>query len=276
MNNIRVILARCFQGQNKRGVEHVGHQLLNRLDFPFNVSRVDPMLFDNIAKGTQCVYDYTYKTFHARTSPIIIGGDHTVAAGSVQAAVDWYGDDLHVVWVDAHADINTPATSNTGHMHGMPVASLLGLMGPLVHGKNGLLPHQITYVGLRDVDQAEEVFLNKHSISTYRMDDVKERGIETITEEIKQKVQEKKVHVSVDIDALDPKYAPSTGTPASGGMKVSDISHLVKELSDRICSFDLVEVNPSLGSVHAANRTLSSAAKILNSAVRQKNQNTRD
>jgi arginase len=267
MNNIRIILARCFQGQNKRGVEHGGQQLLERLKFPFNVSRVDPLLFENIAKGTQCVHDYTYKTFHARSSPIIIGGDHTVAAGSVQAAVDWYGENLHVVWIDAHADINTPATSNTGHMHGMPVASLLGLMNPLVPRKVKLLPHQITYIGLRDVDQAEEVFLKKHSISVYRMTDVKEKGMETITKEIKQKVQEKKVHMSVDIDALDPTYAPSTGTPAHGGMKVSDITYIIKELSNNICSVDLVEVNPSLGNKKAADTTLDSAAEILNSSV---------
>lgn len=267
MNNIRIILARCFQGQNKRGVEHGGQQLLERLHFPFNVSRVDPFLFDNISKGTKCVYDYTRKTFHARTTPIIIGGDHSISAGSVQAAVDWHGSDLHVVWVDAHADINTPATSNTGHVHGMPVASLLGLMNPLVPRKVKLLPQQITYIGLRDVDQAEEVFLKKHSISVYRMTDINKKGIETITKEIKQKVQGKKIHMSVDIDALDPAYAPSTGTPVHGGMKVTEVTHLIKELSNKLCSLDLVEVNPSIGSKKGVDTTLDSAAEILNNAT---------
>ena len=156
MKKFRVILAKCCQGQPIRGVENAGNFLINKLQFPYNLSKIETPLFENINIGCQSTYDYVNKSLKNNEFPITIGGDHTIASGTVQASRDVFKDDLHVVWIDAHADINTTETSTTGNYHGMPVASLLGLMEPFVKGKTLLKPSQITYVGLRAVDKLEK------------------------------------------------------------------------------------------------------------------------
>lgn len=265
MNKVaRLILAQCFQGQSKRGVETASNHLLERLNFPFHTMTVNSHAFSDIDIGCVCVSQYVKRSLSANEVPITIGGDHTVSAGSVQGAVDKYGSNLHVLWIDAHADINTPATSTTGNIHGMPVASLLGLMPPLVTQKrHSLQPDQITYLGLRDVDKKEEDIIRDNNIANYRMSDV-ESGIGRIMKEIEEKIEGKKLHVSVDIDVLDPKEAPSTGTPVKGGLSVCQLNNIINKLSKNIVSFDLTEVNPELGTERERDKTLDSAASILN------------
>ena len=262
MRNIRLILANCFQGQSKLGVEQAGNYLLNKLNFPFKNTRVDPHFFNRMNIGCNSVYEYNKRSLINREFPITIGGDHTVSNGSVHASND-YHKNLHVVWIDAHADINTPQTSNSGNLHGMVVASLLGLAEPeLVKGENKLKPSQITYVGLRDVEPLEKDIIESHSIVNYPMKDLD--NIEEIVSEIKETNKDKPIHISMDIDVLDPSLAPSTGTPVKGGMTLSQINHIIKELSDQTVSFDLVEINPLLGSDEDRETTLKTASEILN------------
>ena len=250
-----------FQGQKKRGVELGGNYLLSKIKFPFKLTNVETSFFNKMNIGCYCVYDYVKRSLKNREFPITIGGDHTVSSGSVQAVIDKHPN-THILWIDAHADINTPETSLTGKYHGMPVASLLRLMKPFVEGKNTLKPSQITYMGLRDVDKLEEEALEKLNIKQYRMDGLE--NIEDVVEEIKEDNVGKKFHISLDIDALDPSIAPSTGTSVPNGITLKQINHIVKELSNETISFDMVEVNPLIGGDRNRETTIKTGSKILN------------
>lgn len=186
--------------------------------------------------------------------PITLGGDHSVSMGTVtgNALRGGTGERTGLIWVDAHTDYNTPETSPSGNIHGMPVAHLTGLGDPSLVGLGGswtLRPEDIVMIGIRSVDGRERELLREIGVKAYTMKDVDQLGITRITEETLERLSDvARLHVSFDADALDPSVAPGVGTPVPGGLTYRE-GHLLMELlseSGRVTSLDIVEVNPVL------------------------------
>lgn len=210
--------------------------------------------------------------------PMLIGGDHCLAMGSVLASAKRYPN-LCVVWFDAHADVNTEDTSPTGNMHGMPLAGLLGLeaMDRAPGFNEGqfkcLKPQDVGYVGLRDVDEGEYEYIRQLGIKTaYHMPDLKNMGIHMQLKAVLDKInpnRDRPIHLSFDVDGMDPIDAPSTGTPVPGGVRFHEAVEMVKELRETglLVSMDLVEVNPALGDAKDVDVTVRNARWILAHAL---------
>lgn len=207
---------------------------------------------------------------------LTIGGDHTIAIGSINGVFN-YNPDTIVIWVDAHADINTKLTSPSGNMHGMPVAYLTGLEKIHNHKNfNVLQPKlnfdRIAYIGIRDLDEDEKKILKEHKILAYWIEDVKKIGIQKIMTDILSKLDpnnNKNIHLSFDIDGIDPIYAPSTGTVVEKGLTENDIFIICKKLkkTQRLRSMDIVEINPMIGSKGDNEKTLKLAMECIKLAM---------
>ncbi len=183
--------------------------------------------------------------------PLILGGDHSISIGSVAGVTR--GRRTGLLWVDAHGDFNTPETSPSGNVHGMPLASLLGIGDRRLTGVGGegakVHPEDVVLVGIRSLDPDERRLLKTHGVTVYTMTEVDRLGIARIAEEVIEKFSGlPQVHVSFDADVLDPEIAPGVGTPVPGGLTFRE-AHLLMELlseSGLVTSLDLVEVNPIL------------------------------
>lgn len=187
----------------------------------------------------------------AEVFPLVLGGDHSIALGSVTGSSR--GQRTGVIWIDAHGDFNTPQTSPTGNIHGMPLAALCGSGEPrLVNlGWPGakILPCDVTLIGVRSLDRGEAELLRSQGVTVYTMRDVDTLGVLTVVEQCLHRMAGvDRLHVSIDADALDPEVAPGVGTPVPGGLTYRE-AHLLMELladSGQVTSADLVEVNPIL------------------------------
>lgn len=186
--------------------------------------------------------------------PFVLGGDHSVALGSISASAVHH-DRLGVIWIDAHGDVNTADTSPSGHIHGMPLAALMGfgdrrLTDIFRHGRK-LDPRHVFLVGQRDLDPGEIELIAREGITLYDMEQITRRGIGAVVRDLTDELKARglsRVHISLDVDALDPAFAPGTGTTAPDGMTVDELKTLIDGVSRRakIVSCDLVEVNPVL------------------------------
>jgi arginase len=207
--------------------------------------------------------------------PLILGGDHSLAAGSVSGIANHFhrrGEKIGVIWVDAHADMNTPQTSPSGNVHGMPLACLIG-KGPkeLTHlfgYAPKVDPHNIAIVGLRAVDDLEAPHVKKSGVRAFTMRDIDEKGLPRVIAEAIEIASDGTagIHLSFDMDSVDPDEAPGVGTPVRGGITYRE-AHLAMELvSDtaRLVSLEVVEVNPVLD---VANRTADLAVELMMSAL---------
>ncbi len=201
---------------------------------------------------------------------VVLGGDHSISLGSVTGAVEKYGQ-MGCLWVDAHGDFNTNETSPSGNIHGMVLAALTGLGHPRLTGIGGfapkLLPEHIVILGARSLDQGERDLLHRYGVHVFTMYDIDRHGLPVVAEEALALATAggMPLHVSFDIDVVDPREAPGVGTPVPGGLTFRD-AHLVMELiaeSGAMRSLDLVEVNPILDH---ANQTGELAANLICSA----------
>jgi arginase len=189
----------------------------------------------------------------ATAVPLLLGGDHAVSLGSVAGAVRRApGRRVGILWIDAHADLNTPATSPSGNVHGMPLALLLGHGDEALRRSTGiapLRPEDVVLLGLRSVDPDERAFIRGEGLTALTMSDVDRGGIAAVTSAaLAALAHVDTLHVSFDADVLDPAVAPGVGTPVPGGLGYRE-AHLLMELlheSGRVSSVDLVEVNPIL------------------------------
>jgi len=218
-------------------------------------------------------------TLEEGKTPLVLGGDHSLAAGSVSGVAEYYrrrGQKIGLVWIDAHSDINTPATSPSGNVHGMPLAALLGL-GPEplsnIYGYSPkVAPENAVLVGIRDVDAAERANIRRAGMThVYTMRDIDERGMRAVMEEALEAAGRGAAgyHVSLDLDWIDPEDAPGVGTPVRGGATYRE-AHLAMEiLADhgRLLSFEMVEVNPV---IDEHNRTADLAVELACSAFGKK------
>lgn len=206
--------------------------------------------------------------------PLVIGGDHSIAVGTV-AGVSRAYPDVGVLWVDAHADINTSGSTPSGNLHGMPLSFLLGLTRPvpgfewLDMDNPCLRLDQLVYVGLRDLEEREKDFLRARNIKAFDMHDIDRHGIGQVMEWAMKIFGSRPLHISFDVDSLDPREAPSTGTPVRGGLTFREGAYLCEEAhkTGKLVSMELVEVNPTLGSPEDVDLTLSSGVSMIKAAL---------
>ncbi len=225
------------------------------------------------------VAELVLETLAAAQMPVILGGDHSVAVGTVSGVAEYFRrkqQKIGLIWMDAHADINTPETSPSGNVHGMPLAALLGLGPSSLRGIFGGSPkvaaEHTVLVGVRDIDATEKENIRRAGITeVYTMRDIDERGMRTVMEEALRAAGRGTAgyHVSVDMDWIDPENAPGVGTPVRGGATYRE-AHLAMEiLADhgRMFSFEIVEVNPV---IDEHNRTAELAVELICSAFGKK------
>jgi arginase len=183
--------------------------------------------------------------------PLVLGGDHSIAMGTLGGMARAGDAPGGVLWVDAHGDLNTPHTSSSGNVHGLPLAAALGHGGPLFEQAEFPLPsvERVAMVGLRDLDQPEREVLRTLNGLVFTMSDLDKIGMETaIRQSLEFLSGAAWVHLSFDMDAVDPEYAPGVGTPVRGGLSYRE-AHLALELvaeSSLLDSLEIVEVNPIL------------------------------
>jgi len=220
-------------------------------------------------------------------TPLVLGGDHSLAAGTVSGVAEFYRrhrQKIGVLWIDAHSDINTPQTSPSGNVHGMPLAALLGLgtdsgadsgLKPLSHifgYAPKIAPENTVLIGVRDIDAAERENIRRAGVAhVFTMRDIDERGMRTVMEEALRAAGNGTAgyHVSLDMDWIDPEDAPGVGTPVRGGATYRE-AHLAMEIiadHGRMLSFEIVEVNPVIDD---RNRTADLAVELACSAFGKK------
>jgi arginase len=208
------------------------------------------------------IFERVLASVRAGAVPLTLGGDHSVAAGSVAAVAAHHRsrkERIGLLWIDAHSDLNTPETSPSGNVHGMPLAAIMGL-GPTALAELGgpgakVRPENVALVGIRAVDEREKQNIRAAGVHVYTMADIDRRGISVVFAEALARTLDGTagVHVSLDVDGLDPEIAPGVGTPVRGGLSYRE-SHLAMEMvadSARLVGFDLVEVNPILDAHNA-------------------------
>ncbi|HRQ77126.1 MAG TPA: arginase [Gemmatimonadaceae bacterium] len=217
----------------------------------------------------------TREALAAGRLPLVLGGDHALAAGSIAGAAAHFratGERIGAVWIDAHGDLNTPATSKSGNVHGMPLAALLGFgdkaMAEIGGSAPALRAADLALVGLRDLDAAERAHIKKWKLAAFTMRALDERGVRTVLEEaIAIATKETAgLWLSFDVDVIDPEEAPGVGTAVPGGMTYRE-AHLAMEMvadTGKLVGLDVVEVNPVLDE---RNRTAEIACELICSAL---------
>jgi arginase len=241
----------------------LGHTVSDQGDLasaiPETQKAVDPTkkYVNEIARVCRELYDVVLRSHEAGALPLVLGGDHSLAAGSVAASADYVRSitsyPLGLIWVDAHGDMNTPQTTNTGNVHGMPLAALLGREPnelASIGSSPSVSPAHTVLVGIRNLDEQEKGQIRASGVHVFTMKDIDREGIATIAERALALASKGTggIHVSFDMDACDPSHAPGVGTPVRGGLDYRE-AHMVMELvadSQRLVALDLVEVNPTL------------------------------
>ena len=225
---------------------------------PFNPQQPAQAGFRHLAEVTAwnaAVFAAVQAELAAGRLPLLMGGDHCLAIGSISAAAQHcraQGKRLRVLWFDAHADANTPATSPSGNLHGMPVACLLGEGPPglvALAGHTALQPGELALLGVRSVDADERCFVHAHGIEVYDMRHIDEVGMRCARGQAWAGVgADTHLHVSLDMDCLDPAVAPGVGTPVRGGPTYREMQLCMEMLADcgQLASLDLMELNPAL------------------------------
>ena len=241
----RVVLHQTAPSSIPRVLVPPGHK-------PFKIHRAA-----EVAIANHDLYRICSSAHRRGLFPVNVGADHAFVLGSIRASCEHYPD-LCVVWVDAHADMNTPFTSPSGNIHGMPVAFLCGLDGteywPDLHAFKCVELKQIGFVGLRDLDDGEIVVIKKHIPRQAKfMVDIQRDGFESSIDDLLKILDPsgtRPIHLSIDVDGMDPFDAPSTGTPVDRGVRLHETLSLVRRLRDsgRLVAADVMEVNPMVGS----------------------------
>ena len=309
MRTVQVIGVPLDHGAGRRGVgmgpsalrvaglvpaiERLGHKVLDRGDLMIPSPETEPpgqakaKFLPLVARTCGALAAQVEEVLAQGGFPLVLGGDHSIAIGTVSGLASFLrrgsgpqarqaepGSRLGLIWFDAHGDINTPSTSPSGNIHGMPVACLLGYgdspaelcaiggEGPKVH------PARFAQIGLRDLDEVEKRHLRETGVHAFTMADIDKRGMASVMAAALELATRgtDMLHVSFDIDAIDPGVAPGTGTPKLGGLTYRE-AHLALEMiaeSGRLTSLELVEVNPILD---VRNQTAELAVELIGSAL---------
>jgi arginase len=212
-----------------------------------------------IARVCQRLYSQVYQAHEEGALPIVLGGDHSLGAGSVGASADFAaakGGEIGVLWIDAHGDMNTPATTSSGNVHGMPLAALLGPepaeLSRIGQRSPKIRAEKTVLIGVRNLDEQEKTSIRDSKVHVFTMKDIDRHGIAVVMKRalaIASK-ETRGIHVSFDLDVCDPTIAPGVGTPVKGGLDYRE-AHMVMEMiadSNKLLALDLVEINPILDS----------------------------
>ena len=231
-----------------------------------------------IARVCEKLYRTSLGALEKGALPLVLGGDHSLAAGSVAATAEFLrrnDSPLGLIWVDAHADMNTPSSSDSGNVHGMPLAALLGPEPAELSRIGGfspkVLPEHTVLIGLRNLDEREKEIVRASRVHVFTMKDIDRAGIASVVEQALGLAGAGTggIHVSFDLDVCDPAIAPGVGTPVKGGLDYRE-AHMVMEMiadSGLLRGLDLVEVNPILDD---RNATAVLGAELASSALGQK------
>jgi arginase len=216
---------------------------------------------DEVVAWNRAVLEASTRELDAGRMPILLGGDHCLAVGSIAAVAAHcrkQGKQLRILWLDAHTDFNTHDITPSGNVHGMPVACLCGIGPQALTALGGHVPEiestQIRQIGIRSVDQEEKRLVKQHALDIYDMRYIDEVGMKRVMEEALAGVDANThLHVSFDVDMLDPSIAPGTGTKVPGGVNYREAQLIMEMIADsgRMGSLDIVEVNPILDECNA-------------------------
>lgn len=224
-----------------------------------------------VIEACETVYHAGRKAIDEGRLPLFLGGDHSIAVGTIGGVS--HDEPVGVLWIDAHGDFNTPETSPSGNLHGMPLATLLGKGAEdwVNLGRPGpkLTAADVVLVGVRDLDSQERVHLRESGVTIYTMRDIDEQGMATIAHEALERLSHRpRLHVSLDMDSLDPSEVPGVGTPVPGGLTYREAHLLMEIIADCACvgSVDVVEINPILDN---RNHTAKIATELLASLLGQ-------
>ena len=269
---IRIIGIPLDLGQSKRGVD-MGPAALRYAGLAVALERLGHRVHDSgnlavavretvhdqaanhylpaVAEACRLTYAAAREAVAAGETPLFLGGDHSLAIGSIGGVT--HHAPRGVIWIDAHADFNTPETTVSGNIHGMPLAALIGEGYPALVdlGRPGplLRPEDLVLIGLRDLDPQERERLRASRITAYTMRDLDERGISAVVREALDRLEHHDgIHVSLDMDSIDPQHGPGVGTPAAGGLTCREAQLAMEIIADCGCcrSMDIVEINPIL------------------------------
>lgn len=240
-------------------IEDIGHEVIDKGNVQSPV--LDMKKYKSEQKGlrnleeviafSNNLYETVNETVEKGRFPLILGGDHSLSIGSI-AGISKHYENLGVIWYDAHGDLNTLESSPSGNIHGMPLRALLGegeeALTNIGGYKNKVKPENVVLIGMRDLDEGEKKYIKEAGILTYTMADIDKLGMGQVISETIEYLKDKTdgIHLSLDVDALDPVETPGTGTIVPGGATYRE-SHLAMEMlheSNLIVSADLVEVNP--------------------------------
>ena len=219
----------------------------------------------SIIKVCQAACEAGQQALQKERIPVFLGGDHSIAIGTVAGVAS--SEPVGVIWIDAHGDFHTEESSPSKNIHGMPLAILLGHGYPELVAIGGpqatLQPQDVVMIGVRDLDTGERQRLRESGMTVYTMRDIDERGMGTIASETIAKLSHRKrLHVSLDIDSLDPQASPGAGTLVPGGLTYREAQLLMEIIADsrRLGSLDIVEINPILDN---RNRTAQTAVSLI-------------
>jgi arginase len=284
---VRIVGIPMDLGQDQRGVDmgpsavryaglarrlrRLGYRVedVGNLHVPARVSLSDDDLVPTLVRTCEVAYEQAREAIVAGEIPLLLGGDHSIAIGTVGGVT--HDRPCGVLWIDAHGDFNTPESSPSGNVHGMALALLLG------HGDERLVnvgragasldPSQVVVLGLRQLDSRERGALKSSGMGLLTMRDIDERGISTVAREALARLEHlPALHVSLDMDSLDPREAPGVGTPVQGGLTYREAQVLMEIIADtgKLRGLDVVEVNPTLDQ---GNRTADIAVELIASAL---------
>jgi arginase len=242
----------------------LGHAVVDRgnvaVPIPEHLTPADPTkkFITPIAEACRNLHALAFDALRAGGLPLVIGGDHSLAAGSVSATARWLresqGQPLGVIWVDAHGDMNTPQSTTSGNVHGMPLAALLGSepheLATVGGDAPAIRPEHTVLIGIRNLDEREKDRIRAAGVHVLTMKDIDREGMAAVAAQAIELAGTGTggIHVSFDLDVCDPSLAPGVGTPVKGGLNYRE-AHLIMEMvadSGRLRALDLVEINPTL------------------------------
>lgn len=241
----------------------MGYTISNETDVPVpametrKTSNTKTRFKEEILAVCEELASHTVAALEAGEWPLVIGGDHSIAMGTVSglsAHLKKSGQKLGLIWFDAHGDMNRPDSTPSGNIHGMPLAHLLGYGDPdlsSIHGVHPAVePENVVLIGIRDIDQKERDFINASGVRAYTMRDIDQLGMARVARETLEIVNDGTAgfHVSFDLDGCDPEVIPGTGTTVPGGVSFREAHLLLEECAadGRILSLEVVELNPFL------------------------------
>jgi len=300
MKAIHIIGVSLDLGGNRRGVDMgpsafriaglaerltgLGMQVVDHGDLVAPIPEVksegDPLkkYIREISRVCEKLYKTSLTALEKGALPLVLGGDHSLAAGSVAATAEYArrdGQRIGLIWVDAHGDMNTPASSSSGNVHGMPLAALLGPEPAELSRIGGFAPKVLAehtvLIGIRNLDEREKEIVRAANVHVFTMKDIDRAGIAAVVEQAIALASNgtSGLHVSFDLDVCDPTIAPGVGTPVKGGLDYREAHMLMEMVADSglLRALDLVEVNPILDD---RNTTAILGAELASSALGQK------